>query len=104
MAVTIWAMNRMPTLIATPLLDLGWRSLDDAAGVGVVVVLMVLIGCPFGAPKECRDSNGVRLSLYDNLTSLDCRLAVCWAGTRGWPYERWTLWAAGRWRWRTALP
>src|SRR6478736_5218855 len=37
MAVTIWAMNRMPTLIATPLLDLGWRSLDDAAGVGVVI-------------------------------------------------------------------
>ena len=60
MAVTIWATNRRPTAVAVLLLDQGWRLMS----VGVVVVLRVLMECPFGGRRRVRDSNGVRLRCY----------------------------------------
>ena len=42
MAVIIWTTNRIPTALATPLLESGPLVLD----IGAVVVLMVVMACP----------------------------------------------------------
>ena len=45
-----------------PLLDLGWRSLDDAAGVGVVVVLTPTPAAS-SSERHPRSSRGVAISV-----------------------------------------